>query len=72
MGARLEIANLTAAYGEFRALSSLSLTVEAGETLALVGANGAGKSTLMRVLTGLMGVLAMLQAYVVPWMVPTL
>lgn len=55
MGARLEIADLTAAYGEFRALSGLSLAVEAGETLALVGANGAGKSTLMRVLTGLVG-----------------
>jgi branched-chain amino acid transport system ATP-binding protein len=55
MGARLEITDLTAAYGEFRALSGLSLTVEAGEALALVGANGAGKSTLMRVLTGLMG-----------------
>lgn len=55
MGARLEIADLTAAYGEFRALSGLSLAVEAGETLALVGANGAGKSTLMKVLTGLVG-----------------
>lgn len=55
MGARLEISGLTAAYGEFRALSGLSLTVEPGEALALVGANGAGKSTLMRVLTGLMG-----------------
>jgi branched-chain amino acid transport system ATP-binding protein len=55
MGARLEIADLTAAYGEFRALSGLSLDLEAGETLALVGANGAGKSTLMKVLTGLVG-----------------
>jgi branched-chain amino acid transport system ATP-binding protein len=55
MGARLEIADLTAAYGEFRALSGLSLVLEAGETLALVGANGAGKSTLMKVLTGLVG-----------------
>jgi branched-chain amino acid transport system ATP-binding protein len=55
MGKRLEIADLTAAYGEFRALSGLSLAVEAGETLALVGANGAGKSTLMKVLTGLVG-----------------
>lgn len=53
MGARLEIQGLTAAYGEFRALSGLSLSVQAGEALALVGANGAGKSTLMRVLTGL-------------------
>lgn len=55
MDTRLEISDLTAAYGEFRALSGLSLTVEKGEALALVGANGAGKSTLMRVLTGLMG-----------------
>ncbi len=55
MGARLEITDLTVAYGEFRALSGLFLSIAAGETLALVGANGAGKSTLMKVLTGLMG-----------------
>ena len=53
MGAPLEIDGLTAAYGEFRALSGLSLSVSAGEALALVGANGAGKSTFINIILGL-------------------
>ena len=41
-------------YGDFQALYGLSLHVEEGETLAVIGANGAGKSTLMKALAGLM------------------
>src|SRR5262245_44763791 len=40
-------------YGPTVALADVSLTVEAGESHALVGRNGAGKSTLVAILTGL-------------------
>jgi ABC-2 type transport system ATP-binding protein len=39
-------------YGEVRALSGLSLSVEAGELFGLLGPNGAGKTTTIRILTG--------------------
>lgn len=42
-------------YGETNVLSGLSLTVEAGEFIALLGANGTGKSTLIRCILGLTG-----------------
>ncbi len=49
----LVIANLTAHYGAAQALFGIDLTVEKGETVALVGANGAGKSTLLKCILGL-------------------
>lgn len=52
-GPILELRDVEAGYGPFRALFGVSLTVEAGEAVALVGANGAGKTTLARVASGL-------------------
>lgn len=49
----LELRDTSASYGPFRALFGVSLTVEAGEALALVGSNGAGKTTVARVASGL-------------------
>jgi branched-chain amino acid transport system ATP-binding protein len=49
----LEIENLTLAYGRIQALHGISLSVEQGEVVALIGANGAGKSTTMRAISGL-------------------
>jgi branched-chain amino acid transport system ATP-binding protein len=49
----LELRDVTAGYGPFRALFGVSLTVGSGEALALVGPNGAGKTTVARVASGL-------------------
>src|SRR5919201_1640831 len=48
----LEAANVSYAYGSFWAVSRVSLHVQAGELVALIGRNGAGKSTLLRCLAG--------------------
>jgi len=53
MTALLDIAGLTANYGDFQALFGVDLTLNAGETVAIIGANGAGKTTLMRAITGI-------------------
>lgn len=53
MTTSLRIEGLSAWHGQFRALSDVTMTVEAGQSSALVGANGAGKSTLLRLLCGL-------------------
>ncbi len=49
----LEVRNLTVRHGYLQALTDISLTVSAAETLAIIGANGAGKSTLLRTVIGL-------------------
>ena len=51
--ALLEVANLVARYGRITALQDVSLTVEEGEIVTLIGANGAGKTTTLRTISGL-------------------
>ena len=50
----LDVANLSAAYGQVRILQDISFTLAEGESLSVLGANGAGKSTLLRAISGLM------------------
>jgi branched-chain amino acid transport system ATP-binding protein len=51
--ATLELRDVTVAYGNLEAVRGLSLVVEQGEIVALLGANGAGKSTVLRAISGL-------------------
>ncbi len=50
---RIVIDNIEAGYGSVRVLHGVSITVEAGETVALLGTNGNGKSTLIKCLMGM-------------------
>ncbi len=52
----LEINNLVATYGPIVALRNVSMHVEKGELVSLVGANGAGKSTLLNSILGLVNI----------------
>lgn len=49
----LEIKNLNVHYGVIHALKNISLTVNEGEIVTLIGANGAGKTTTLRTISGL-------------------
>lgn len=50
----LRLEGIDAFYGDLQALSDVSLDVQAGEIVALIGANAAGKTTTMRVISGLL------------------
>jgi branched-chain amino acid transport system ATP-binding protein len=50
----LETCGLTAFYGDFQALFGVDLSIEEGETVAIIGANSSGKTTLLRAITGLL------------------
>jgi branched-chain amino acid transport system ATP-binding protein len=52
--ALLELRNVAGYYGSVRALKGISLRVEPGEVVTLLGANGAGKSTTLRTISGLL------------------
>ncbi len=51
----ITVENVSKSFGGVKALSEVSLTVEAGEFFGLFGPNGAGKTTLVRILTGEIG-----------------
>jgi branched-chain amino acid transport system ATP-binding protein len=53
MGMLFEIKNLSVYYGKAKALEDISLDVQKGEVVAIVGANGAGKTTLINTISGL-------------------
>jgi branched-chain amino acid transport system ATP-binding protein len=48
----LQTSNLSAFYGDFQALFDINVSVEQGETVAVIGANGAGKTTFLRAVAG--------------------
>ncbi|MGZ9226578.1 MAG: ABC transporter ATP-binding protein [Anaerolineales bacterium] len=52
--AMLEVENIHSYYGNIHALKGVSLTVDQGEIVSLIGGNGAGKSTTLRTITGIM------------------
>ncbi len=54
MGHLLEIRNLESYYGPIMAIRGISLTVEKGQIVTVLGANGAGKSTLLKTISGIM------------------
>jgi branched-chain amino acid transport system ATP-binding protein len=50
----LTLENISVSYGAIRALKGVSMRVEQGEVVTLIGANGAGKTTTLRTITGLL------------------
>ncbi|MFQ5841448.1 MAG: ABC transporter ATP-binding protein [Thermodesulfobacteriota bacterium] len=51
----LSVEKVDVFYGEFQAVSQISLQVQGGELVTIIGANGAGKSTILKALMGLQG-----------------
>ncbi len=49
----LELNDITTGYGKLRVLENVSIRIEVGEIVSVVGANGAGKTTLMRAISGI-------------------
>ena len=54
MGIMLKIDNINVYYGAIHAIKGISLEVDKGEIVTLIGANGAGKSTTLRTISGLL------------------
>ena len=52
--AMLEVENVHAYYGKIHALKDISLNIDKGEIVTLIGANGAGKSTTLKTMSGLL------------------
>jgi branched-chain amino acid transport system ATP-binding protein len=50
----LQVQNLSVSYGAIRALHEVSLQIDRGEIVTLIGSNGAGKTTLLRTISGLL------------------
>ena len=51
----LKIKEIDSGYGDVTVLKNISLDVEEGELVSIVGANGAGKTTLLNTISGLLG-----------------
>jgi ABC-type branched-subunit amino acid transport system ATPase component len=52
----LKVKNLEAGYGKLRVLKRISMHVDPGEIVTIIGANGAGKTTLLHTISGLVKV----------------
>ena len=56
----IELNNLSVAYGSHKVLRDVSLTINQGEILTVVGPNGSGKTTLFRVLSQILAIVGLM------------